>query len=188
MTAGRPFEPRIVIRLGGRTLGGLREWAPRWEEVGADGLALEGSPDEPLVDGVAGLLRESCALPLELHLPEGVPPDPAWAGPLEGVLDWVVPGHPLPGEVIRALEGAGIRVAWPLGAAPPPGAARVHARTNRPDPGLFREAPAGAERSLTLAGEQTPVTPAGAGVDTLVLGEEYLDPADPAAALARWRG
>ncbi len=193
MTARRPFLPRLVVLLGIKALGALAEWGARWEEAGADGLALAGNPGDPAAADLVEVLRGACALPLEVHVPPEAVSSPAWVEALGEKVDWVVPGVPLPQETARALVAAGIGVAWPLGYPIPTEVARVHGIGGVPGPERFAEAPPGAERSLTLREAEPdgllaePGPDPWSGADTLVLPEEMLAGQDPATALGRWR-
>lgn len=181
MSGERPFEARIVAILPPAAAGEAAEWAAAMAAGGVDGLAVEGMPGDPLVQGLLSGLRAVTALPLELHVPAGN----AAASPEGLTLDWLVPADPPTGEVEAACTAAGIGLAWPLGSALPDRPARVHATAPAAN-GAWKELPSEAERSLRLAPEEPPGPRE--GVDTLVIPGQILAGNDPGAELARWRG
>ncbi len=189
MSPSRPFAQTVAVAAPADRLGDLATWAQQMTEAGVDGLALDGLPEDPVIPVLLVTLRRVTPLPLELHCPPGVHPNPKWASLIaETGLDWLVPFHPAPKDLRRALSDRGIGATWPASAGPPdPGSARVHAGTSVEDRAKLTGVPAGCERSVTIGREEAPAPPEAFGGDRLVLPGERLEGSDPEARLAAWR-
>lgn len=189
MSRSRPFVPAVSVAAPADRLGDLAAWARQMTEAGVDGLALDGHPEDPVIPLLLDTLRRVTTLPLELHCPSGVHPAPQWI-PLiaEMDLDWLVPAHPAPEDLRRALADRGVGVTWPASAGgADPGTPRVHAGTAPEDRAKLADVPAGYERSITIGREEVPAPPEAFGGDRLVLPGERLEGSDPEARLAAWR-
>jgi hypothetical protein len=182
MSGARPFETRIVACLPPAAAGAPAEWAATMSAAGVDGLALDGTPEDPPARALLRALRAATPLPLELHVPPGADwtsPDPTSLD-----LDWLIPADAPSPEAEAMWKAAGIGLAWPLGAPLPTRPARVHAWAPV-EPPAWKVVPAGAERSLRAEPEGLPG--GWAGVDTVVVPGEALAGTDPGAEVARWR-
>ncbi len=187
MTRSRPFLPTVLAALPRDRLGDLASWARQMAEAGADGLVLNGVPEDPIVTGLLSELRRTTALPLELHTPERAEPGMDWPSLLASVgVDWLVPAWPVPAKLCESLANEGIRIAWParLG-RPRAGIPRVHARAPWELLQVGSEESQGIERSLAFSPTSTPSCPP--GVDRLILPGESLNGLDPAGQLIKWR-
>lgn len=188
MSAGRPFEPRVVVLASPRSLTDGAGWARRWTEAGADGLALEADPGDPLAADWLAALRRETPLPLEVPTPVAAVPRPEWAEVLADCeVDWLLPAMPPDEATAGALAEVAMPWAWPLaGGNAPAEASRLHARGTMA-PVDWSSYPEGAERSLGPdPGKGAPLF-GDCGADTLILSDSLLEGIDPAAALAGLR-
>lgn len=188
MNGGRPFEPRVVILAPGHRLADAADWARLWSEAGADGLALEADPGDPLAADLLRGVRRHTPLPLEVQVPATALPRPQWGPALAACeADCLLPAWPPDDATAKALAAVALPWAWPLGAGPAPAwVPRLHARGPMA-PGDWRDGPEAAERCLTPDPEETPPAFEDCGADTLILSERWLEATDPAAALADLR-
>lgn len=180
--------PRVVVLAEADALAAPREWAWAMDEAGADGLALQGRPEEPTTTALLGALV-AAGLPLELHVP-GQPPEWAQLAPLlleHPDLNAVVPEQKPAAELAQRLAADGCALAWPGEAGPsaPAWVWRWHwkegAVADYPG-GLPSEAPF--ERSLEVV---DPGSDLPGGVTTVVLPGAVLDAVDPGATIAHLR-
>jgi len=189
MSGCRPFQSRVVVIAPPHRLMDAAGWARFWTEAGADGLALEADPNNPLTVDMLSALRRHTPLPLEVQVPATANASPEWGPALTACeVDCLLPARPPDDATAKALAAAAVSWAWPLAAGPAPAwVPRLHAR-GAMAPLSWGDGSRAAERSLAPDPGAAPPAFRDCGADTLVLAERWLEGTDPATALAELRG